>query len=64
MAALQAASDACHATPHRPEVHSAYGQAWSALGEHGNAERAFAPAVEQAPTWADAWVNDGIARYR
>jgi tetratricopeptide (TPR) repeat protein len=64
LAALKAASDACHAAPHRPEAHYAYGQAWSALGNHPNAERAFAAALQLAPRWAEAWVNYGIARYR
>jgi Flp pilus assembly protein TadD len=63
-AALKAASDACHAAPHRPEAHCAYGQAWSALGNHPNVERAFAAAVQLAPRWSEAWVNYGIARYR
>ena len=52
------------AAPNRPEAHYAYGQAWSALGNHTNAERAFAAALQLAPRWADAWVNYGIARYR
>src|SRR5208337_4660627 len=43
-AALQAASDACHAAPGLPAAHYAYGQAWAALGEAGRAERAFAEA--------------------
>jgi Tfp pilus assembly protein PilF len=60
----KAASDACHAAPNRPEAHYAYGQAWSALGNHSNAERAFAAALQLAPRWPDAWVNYGIARYR
>ena len=64
LAALKAASDACHAAPDRPESHYAYGQAWSALGDHGNAERAFAAALQLAPRWPDAWVNFGLARYR
>jgi Tfp pilus assembly protein PilF len=64
LAALKAASDACHAAPNRPESHYAYGQAWSALGNHPNAERAFAAALQLAPRWPDAWVNYGIARYR
>jgi tetratricopeptide (TPR) repeat protein len=64
VAALKAASDACHAASNRPESHYAYGQAWSALGNHANAERAFAAALQLAPRWADAWVNYGIARYR
>jgi tetratricopeptide (TPR) repeat protein len=64
LAALKAASDACHAAPNRPEAHYAYGQAWSALGNHPNAERAFAAALQLAPRWPDAWVNYGIARYR
>ncbi len=63
-AALTAASDACHAAPERPEAHYAYGQAWSALGNHPNAERAFAAALQLAPRWSEAWVNYGIARYR
>jgi Tfp pilus assembly protein PilF len=62
--ALKAASDTCHAAPNRPEAHYAYGQAWSALGNHANAERAFAAALQLAPRWADAWINYGIARYR
>jgi tetratricopeptide (TPR) repeat protein len=64
LAALKAASDACHAAPNRPESHYAYGQAWSALGNHANAERAFAEALQLAPRWPDAWINYGIARYR
>ena len=62
--ALKAASDACHAAPNRPESHYAYGQAWSAVGNHSNAERAFAAALQLAPRWAEAWVGYGIARYR
>jgi tetratricopeptide (TPR) repeat protein len=64
LAALKAASDACHAAPNRPEAHYAYGQAWSALGNHPNAERAFAAALQLAPRWPEAWINYGIARYR
>jgi Tfp pilus assembly protein PilF len=64
LAALKTASDACHAAPNRPEAHYAYGQAWSALGNHPNAERAFAAALQLAPRWPDAWINYGIARYR
>jgi Tfp pilus assembly protein PilF len=64
LVALKAASDACHAAPNRPEAHYAYGQAWSALGNHRNAERAFAAALQLAPRWAEAWVNYGVARYR
>ena len=64
LAALKAASDACHAAPSRPEAHYAYGQAWSALGNHPNAERAFAAALQLAPRWPEAWVNYGLARYR
>ena len=60
LAALKATSDACHAAPNRPEAHYAYGQAWSALGNHPNAERAFAAALQLAPRWPEAWVNDGI----
>ena len=63
-AALQAASDACHAAPGLPAAHYAYGQAWAALGETGRAERAFAAAIRLAPRWADAWINYGLARYR
>jgi Tfp pilus assembly protein PilF len=63
-AALIAASDACHAAPGLPQAHYAYGQAWSALNRHANAERAFAAAVQLAPRWPDAWVNYGLARYR
>jgi tetratricopeptide (TPR) repeat protein len=62
-AALEAASAACHAAPGVARCHYAYGQAWSALGEHAPAERAFAEAVRLKPGWADAWVNYGIARY-
>jgi tetratricopeptide (TPR) repeat protein len=64
LTALKAASDACHAAPNRPEAHYAYGQAWSALGNRPNAERAFAAALQLAPRWPDAWVNYGLARYR
>ncbi|MGO8737642.1 sulfotransferase [Rhodoblastus sp.] len=63
-AAFQAASDACHAAPDLPQAHYAYGQAWTALGRHANAERAFAAAIQLQPDWADAWVNYGLARYR
>jgi Tfp pilus assembly protein PilF len=63
-AALIAASDACHAAPNLPQAHYAYGQAWLALDQHANAERAFAAAVQLAPGWPDAWVNYGLARYR
>ena len=64
LAALKAASDACHTAPNRPEAHYAYGEAWSALGNHANAERAFAATLQLAPRWAEAWINYGIARYR
>ena len=63
-AALQAASDACHANPGRAEPHYAYGEAWLAAGEAARAEQAFATAIRLAPGWADAWVNYGVARYR
>ena len=63
-AALQAASDACHAALDLPEAHYAYGQAWLALDQPGRAEPAFAAAVRLAPNWPDAWVNLGLARYR
>ncbi len=62
--ALRAASDACHAEPHRSEPHYAYGQAWLALDEPGRAEQAFMAALRINSDWADAWVNYGIARYR
>ena len=64
LAALKAASKACHAAPNRPEAHYVYGQAWLALGNHVNAERAFAAALQLAPRWPEAWVNYGIVRYR
>jgi Tfp pilus assembly protein PilF len=63
-AARDAASAACHAGPERPQAHYVYGQAWSALGDHARAERAFAEAIKLAPRWADAWINYGVARYR
>lgn len=63
-AALRAASDACHAAPHRREPHYAYGQAWLALNEPARAEQAFVAALRIAPGWADAWINLGIARYQ
>jgi Tfp pilus assembly protein PilF len=63
-AALNAASDACHDAPLQAESHYAYGEAWTALGQHAHAARAFAEAVRLAPRWADAWVNFGVARYR
>ena len=63
-AALVAASDACHAAPHLPQTHYAYGQAWLALNEPARAERAFADALRLAPGLADAWINYGLARYR
>jgi tetratricopeptide (TPR) repeat protein len=63
-ASLQAASDACHAAPDRPESHYAYGEAWLAAGEPARAEQAFATALRLAPDLAEAWVNYGIARYR
>jgi Tfp pilus assembly protein PilF len=59
-----AASEACHLAPQWPQGHYAYGQAWSALGDHVRAERAFGEAVRLKPDWSDAWVNYGIARYR
>jgi tetratricopeptide (TPR) repeat protein len=63
-AALTAASEACQATPNRPEPHYAHGQAWLALGEPARAEQAFAAALRIAPAWADAWINLGLCRYR
>ena len=62
--ALQAASDACHAAPRLPEPHYAYGQAWQALSDPMRATQEFAAAVRLAPTWPDAWISLGIARYR
>ncbi len=62
-AALAAASEACHAAPHRAEPHYVYGQAWAALGEPACAEQAFAATIQRAPDWSDAWVNYGLARY-
>jgi len=62
--ALGAASEACHCASHVPQAHYVYGQAWSALGNEAQAERAFAAAIQLAPTWAEAWVNYGVARYR
>jgi len=63
-AALEAASDACHAAPHLPQPHYAYGEAWQALGDPGHAAQAFAAAVRIAPAWPDAWISLGVARYR
>ncbi len=63
-AALQAASDACHAAPHLPQPHYAYGEAWQALGDPPRAAQAFAAAVRLAPNWPDAWINLGLALYR
>src|ERR1700677_4438005 len=63
-AALEAASEACRLDSLCPEHHYAYGQVWSALGEHALAERAFAEAMRLRPAWAEAWVNYGVARYR
>jgi tetratricopeptide (TPR) repeat protein len=64
IAALTAASCACHAAPDLPEPHYAYGEAWLAQGDAGRAEQAFAAAIRCAPLWAEPWVNFGIARYR
>ena len=63
-AALEAASEACRASPNRPEPHYAQGQAWAALGDPARAEQAFAAAIRIAPAWADAWINFGLCRYR
>jgi Tfp pilus assembly protein PilF len=62
--ALVAASEACHRASHLPQAHYVYGQAWSALGDHSRAERAFAASLQLAPNWAEAWVSYGVARYR
>ncbi len=62
--ALHAASDACHAAPHHPHPHYAYGQAWMARQEPARAEPAFVACVRLAPDWAEAWINLGLARYR
>jgi Tfp pilus assembly protein PilF len=40
-----AASEACHQASHLPRAHYVYGQAWSALGNEAQAERAFAGAI-------------------
>src|SRR5262245_18209798 len=64
LAALKAASDAVHASPDRPEALYVYGQACSALGNHRNAERSFAAALQLAPRWPVAWINYGLALYR
>jgi tetratricopeptide (TPR) repeat protein len=63
-AALQAASDACHRGTNLPQAHYLYGQAWLAMSDPAKAERAFAQAIALSPTWADAWINYGVARYR
>ena len=47
-AALAAASDACWRAPEAPAAHYAYGQAWLALGEALEAQRAFAAAIREA----------------
>ena len=62
-AALEAARDACLAEPNRAEAHYAYGQAWMAAGKPARAEQAFAIAAKLRPSFADAWVNLGLARY-
>jgi Tfp pilus assembly protein PilF len=62
--ALAAASEACHRAPKQPRAHYAYGQAWLALNQPQRAEQAFAAALQLAPTWADAWINYGLALYR
>jgi hypothetical protein len=64
LAALKAASDTCHAAPHRPEAHYAYGQASVAPDDHRDAERGFVAAIKPTPTSVAAKINDGIARYR
>jgi tetratricopeptide (TPR) repeat protein len=63
-AALQAASDACYAAPHLAAPHYAYGESWLAMNEAARAEQAFAAALQINPSWADAWINYGLARYR
>jgi Tfp pilus assembly protein PilF len=64
LAALRAASEACHAAPSLREPHYAYGQAWLALGHPGRAEEAFGAALRIDPHWAEAWINYGLCRYR
>ncbi len=64
LAALHAASAACHAAPGLREPHYAYGQAWLALGHPGRAEEAFGAALRIDPRWAEAWINYGLCRYR
>ncbi len=63
-AALRCASNACHAAPHLPTPHYAYGEAWLAVNEPARAERAFAAALQINVGWVDAWINYGISRYR
>jgi tetratricopeptide (TPR) repeat protein len=62
--ALEAARQACAATPEAPEAHYALGEAATARGDDAVAVAAFAAALHRAPRWADAWVNLGLARYR
>jgi Flp pilus assembly protein TadD len=64
LAALHAASQACHDAPNDPEAHYAYGQAWLAYKVPPRAEQAFAAAIRLRPGWPDAWVNYGVARYQ
>jgi Tfp pilus assembly protein PilF len=61
--ALEAARDACLASPQRADAHYAFGQAWSAARNPARAQQAFAVAVKLAPGFADAWINYGLTRY-
>jgi tetratricopeptide (TPR) repeat protein len=62
-AALAAASDACNRAPQLPQAYYVHGQALLALNQPQRAEQEFAAALSNAPAWADAWVNCGVARY-
>ena len=62
--ALGAANEACRRAPQSPQGLYVQGQALLALNRLPQAEQAFARALQFAPTWADAWVQCGIARYR
>ncbi len=61
---MRAASDACHAAPHRATPHLAYGEAWLALDEPARAEPAFATALRIDPGLTEAWVSYGLCRHR
>jgi Flp pilus assembly protein TadD len=65
-AALVAASEACWRAPKLAAAHYAYGQAWTALGEAGRAEQAFAAAIQLSagPTPGSIMASHAIARAR